>query len=132
LLLTINEVMDGEWVSDGEDQRHSIHTARLAGSIDEHTVAKLGELSDIVFDENRFSAGDHFIIDLREVTEIDSLGLSTMVGIIVTLAAKAGSIGLVLQEDHPVRRALRVTGLDRVFDIHTSTESADKIKLGPP
>jgi len=125
--LTINETADGEWASDGDQGRHSVHCVRLAGTIDEHTVGQLRELSDIVFDENRYSEGDHFIIDLSEVTEIDHVGLSAMVGIIVALATKAGTIGLVLQRDHPVRHALQVTGLDRVFDIHESAEAADKV-----
>jgi len=127
LLLTINETSDGEWSTDAENRRSSIHTVRLAGCVDEHTVGQLSELSEIVFNENRYSAGDHFIIDLCEVTEIDDIGLSTMVGMVVVLAAKAGSVGLILQTDHPMRRVLRITGLDRVFDIHESSESANKI-----
>jgi anti-anti-sigma factor len=132
MLLTINEVSDGDWLSDGEHQGYRIHTARIAGTIDEYTVAQLRELSEIVFDEKRFAEGDHFIINLLEVTEIDHLGLSAMVGIIVALAAKAGTIGVVAQEHHPVRRAFRVTGLDRVFDIHESADDAEKVIFALP
>lgn len=129
ILLTISENSDGQWITDEEHRKQSIHNAKLVGSLDENTVSQLRELSDIVFDDKGFSVGDHFLIDLGEVTEIDHVGLSSLVGVIVILGAKAGSIGLILPEDHPVRRALEVTGLDRVFEIYKTAEAADKIVL---
>jgi anti-anti-sigma factor len=126
MLLKINEAPDGDWSSEGAHLGRRIHTVRLTGSVDEHTVAQLRKLSEIVFDERRFAAGDHFIINLLEVTEIDHLGLSAMLNIIMVLATKAGTIGVVAQEHHPVQRAFRVTGLDKVFDIHESAEDAER------
>jgi len=128
-MLTINKSADGLWATDESRREQRVHSARLAGSLDEYTVSQLRELSDIVFDEKSFSEEDHFLIDLSEVTEIDHVGLSALVGIIVILAAKAGSVGLILPEEHPVRHALQVTGLHRVFEIHETAEAADKIVL---
>ena len=129
MLLTINKRSYGEWATDGTHREQSVHNARLAGSLDEHTVSQLRELSDIVFDEKSFSEGDHFLIDLSEATEINHVGLAALVGIIVVLAAKAGSLGLILPADHPIRHALQVTGLDRFFEIHETAEAADGIVL---
>ena len=120
----VNETPDGEWATGADIGQQGVHTVKLAGSLDEHTVSQLRELSEVVFDEKGFSAGDHFLIDLREVTEVDHVGLAALVGIIVGLAAKAGSAGLILPEDHPVRHAFHVTGMDKVFDLHETNDAA--------
>lgn len=120
----INETTDGEWATGEDIGQRSVHTVKLAGSLDEHTVSQLRELSEVVFDEKGFSSGDHFLIDLREVTEVDHVGFAALVGIIVGLAAKAGSAGLILPEDHPVRHAFQVTGMDKVFDLHETNDAA--------
>ena len=119
-----NDTSNGQWATGQDIGQRSVHTVKLAGSLDEHTVSQLRELSDVVFDEKPFSVGDHFLIDLREVTEVDHVGLAALLGIIVGLAAKAGSAGLIIPEDHPVRHAIRVTGLDRVFDLHETDDAA--------
>jgi anti-anti-sigma factor len=129
MLLTINKTSEGHWTSDDTDRSYSVHHARLAGSLDEHTVSQLRELSSIVFDGEGFSEGDHFLIDLNNVTEIDDLGFAALIGTIVVLASKAGSLGLILSVGHPIRHAFQVTGIDRVFEIHETAEAADKIIL---
>lgn len=123
-MLNINETPDGEWATGRILHDKNVHTVRLSGSLDEHTVSQLRELSEVVFGEKGFSEGDHFLVDIREVTEVDHVGLAALVGIIVGLAAKAGSAGLIIPEDHPVRHALQVTGLDRVFEMHETNDAA--------
>ena len=115
---------NGEWANGQNIDQQEVHTVKLTGSLDEHTVSQLKELSEVVFGDKGFSVGDHFLVDLSEVTEVDHVGLAALVGIIVGLAAKAGSAGLIIPEDHPVRHAIRVTGLDRVFDVHETNDSA--------
>ena len=123
-MLKINESSDGQWTIGRLDNKQGIHSARLAGTLDEHTVGQLRELSDVVFDENSFSSGDDFVIDLSEVTEIDHVGFAALVGILVGLSAKAGSLALVLPPEHPVRHALQVIGLERAFDIYDTQTAA--------
>jgi anti-anti-sigma factor len=130
MMLTINDALRAEWLTDVDDNKQRVHKAVLVGSLDEHTVSQLRELSTIVFDEESYSEGDHFLIDVSAVTEVDHLGLAALVGIIVVLAAKAGSLGLILPYEHPVRHALRVTGLDKVFNIHETPDAADRIIFG--
>ena len=120
----LNETTDGEWATGEDIGQRSVHTVKLTGSLDEHTVSQLRELSEVVFGEKGFSEGDHFLLDLSEVKEVDHVGLAALVGIIVGLAAKAGSAGLIIPEDHPVRHAIRVTGLDKVFDLHETNDAA--------
>jgi anti-anti-sigma factor len=123
-MLKINESSDGQWATGRILHEQSVHTVRLTGTLDEHTVSQLRELSEVVFNEKGFSEGDHFLIDLSEVTEVDHVGLAALVGIMAGLAAKAGSLGLILPEGHPVRHALKVTGLDRVFELHETGDAA--------
>lgn len=126
-MLTINNVYKGNWTTDAGSDGHGLHDARLTGILDEHTVSQLRKLSETVFDGAVFSDGDHFLIDITRVTEIDHVGLATLIGIITSLAANAGSVGLVVPMEHPVQRALKVTGLDRVFITHETVEAANGI-----
>lgn len=123
-MLKINESSDGQWTIGHLVSNQGIHSARLAGTLDEHTVGQLRELSDVVFDEDSFSSGDNFVIDLSEVTEIDHVGVAALIGILVGLSAKAGSLALILPPGHPVRHALRVTGLERAFDLFETQDAA--------
>ena len=127
--LMINNVSDGHWAIPVGCQGHDTHGVRLVGSLDEHTVSQLRELSEIVFDGAGFSDGDHFLIDVSEVTEIDHVGIAALVGITVMLAANAGSVSLILPMDHPIRHTLQVTGLDRIFDMNETTEAANRVVL---
>ncbi|MBP6963066.1 MAG: STAS domain-containing protein [Armatimonadetes bacterium] len=123
-MLEINGIREGRWIVGDLGNNRGIHTARLAGSLDEHTVGQLREMSEVVFDQKGFSIGDDFLIDLGAVTEIDHVGLAALIGILIALSAKAGSLGLVLPEEHPVKRALQVTGLERAFDIFDDQAAA--------
>ena len=120
----VNETADGEWATGRIIHDKSVHTVRLTGSLDEHTVSQLRELSEVVFGEKGLLEGDHFLVDLCQVTEVDHVGLAALLGIVLGLAAKAGSAGLIVPEDHPVRHALQVTGLDRVFEMYETNEAA--------
>jgi len=115
--------INASWDSPGR----RVHSVKLEGSLDEHTISQLRELSEVIFDEKGFSEGDHFLIDLTQVTEIDHVGFAALVGIMLGLAVKAGSFGLILPEEHLIRRTLRVTGLDRVFEVHETDNEAHEM-----
>jgi anti-anti-sigma factor len=123
-MLKTSESSDVQWTIGSSDHKQGVHSVRLVGSLDEHTVSQLRELSHVGVDEESFSNGDHFLIDLSEVTEIDHVGFAALVEILVGLSAKAGSLGLILPPEHPVRHALEVTGLDRAFDIFETHAAA--------
>lgn len=123
-MLEINGISDGRWMIGCLGDNQSVHTARLVGTLDEHTVGQIKELSQVVFNDDGFSDGDNFLIDLSGVKEIDHVGIAALMGILVGLSAKAGSLGLILPLEHPVRRALRVTGLERIFDLYETSSAA--------
>ena len=123
-MLKTDESSDVQWTIGSLDHKQGIHSARIVGSLDEHSVGQLQELSHVVFDEESFSKGDDFLIDLNEVTEIDHVGFAALVEILVGLSAKAGSLALILPPEHPVRHALQVTGLERAFDIYETQTAA--------
>lgn len=107
----------------------NVHSVSLEGVLDEHTIAQLRDLSQVIFGEKGFSEGDHFLIDLTRVTDIDHVGFAALVGIMVGLGIKAGSFGVVMPEEHPVRHALRITGMDKVFQVHETRGEADETIL---
>jgi anti-sigma B factor antagonist len=65
----------------------------------------------------------HVIADLREVEFLDSTGLGALVGSLKRLRERDGSLGLVIA-DGKITTVFRVTGLDRVFALHTSFPDA--------
>ena len=65
----------------------------------------------------------HVIADLREVSFLDSTGLGALVGSLKRVREQGGSLELVVP-DGRIMTIFRVTGLDRVFAIHSSFPDA--------
>jgi len=65
----------------------------------------------------------HVIADLREVSFLDSTGLGALVGSLKRLREQDGSLELVVP-DGRIMTIFRVTGLDRVFALHSSFPDA--------
>ena len=65
----------------------------------------------------------HLVIDLHAVDFVESTGLGALIGGRRRARALNGSLSLVCAET-PVLRVFRVTGLDKVFEIHDSVDSA--------
>ena len=73
----------------------------------------------------------HLVIDLSEVSFLDSSGLGALVA--ARRKARAFKGSLVLVATHPtVLRLLRVTALDRVFAVHPTREAALSAPIPPP
>jgi len=65
----------------------------------------------------------HVVADLREVSFLDSTGLGALVGSLKRLREQDGSLELVVA-DGKIMTIFRVTGLDRVFTLHSSFPDA--------
>lgn len=65
----------------------------------------------------------HLVIDMLGVEFIESTGLGALIGGRRRARALDGSLVLVCAESS-VLKVLRVTGLDKVFEIHDSVEAA--------
>ena len=91
----------------------------VRGEIDAYTAPALGERLD-----REIEAGHtRLVVDLEDVSFMDSSGLNVLVGRLVSVRSQEGSLSLV----HPCDRVLRVltiTGLDEVFEIFGSIDAA--------
>ncbi len=63
------------------------------------------------------------IIDLTQVTFIDTTGLGVLIGALKRIRVAGGRLRLVTTAD-AVLRTMRVTGLDRVFETYPSVADA--------
>ena len=69
------------------------------------------------------SNGSNVVVDLSEVTFLDSTGLGDLVRARAAVIAGGGQFTLVVCQPR-VRRVLEITGLDEVFFIHETLASA--------
>jgi anti-sigma B factor antagonist len=63
------------------------------------------------------------VVDLTRVTFIDSTTLGVLVGAVKRLRPLGGSLELVC-DDQNILKIFEITGLDRVFTIHSTREDA--------
>jgi len=91
----------------------------LGGEIDVYTAPFVREK----LDEQIHAGRADLIVDLSEVTFLDSTGLGVLVGRLKFARTRGGSLKLVGTSER-VLRVFAITGLDKVFDIHPDLESA--------
>jgi len=92
---------------------------RIGGEVDVYTAPQLRErVIQLLANGER-----HIIADLREVDFLDSTGLGAPVGSLKRLREQDGSLKLVTAADR-ILTILRLTGLVRVFTLHSSFPEA--------
>ncbi|MCC9307547.1 STAS domain-containing protein [Kitasatospora sp. RB6PN24] len=92
---------------------------RVGGEIDVYTAPKLREqLVELVNDGSY-----HLVVDMEGVDFLDSTGLGVLVGGLKRVRAHEGSLRLVCTQER-ILKIFRITGLTKVFPIHTSIEDA--------
>ncbi len=91
----------------------------IGGEIDVYTAPRLRErLVEMV------GAGEkHIVVDLGRVEFLDSTGLGVLVGAHRRLRASGGSLNLVFAHER-LLKIFRITGLDTVFEIHSTVDDA--------
>jgi anti-sigma B factor antagonist len=96
-----------------------VRILELSGDVDEFTCSKLREaLMEIL------AEGDsQVVVNLSEVRYMDSAGLGTLVGGLKRVMEAEGYLAF-YGANPQVVRILRVTGLDRVLDMHDGEQSA--------
>ncbi|UCD74992.1 MAG: STAS domain-containing protein [Phycisphaerales bacterium] len=65
------------------------------------------------------------VLDLEYLSLLDSSGLELLLWLVEELSERAGQLRLV-NPDETVRQILKLTRLERRFDVHPSVESAAK------
>lgn len=99
---------------------HGDHTVvHLGGEIDVYTAPFVREK----LDEQIQAGRTDLVVDLSDVTFLDSTGLGVLVGRLKFARTHGGSLRLVGTAER-VLRVFAITGLDKVFEIHPDLESA--------
>jgi len=100
-------------------------------SVSDHVVLEIGGESDVYtaprlrerLIEMVASGDKNIVVDLARVEFLDSTGLGVLVGAHRRLRATGGSLRLVCPHER-LLKIFRITGLDSVFEIHSSVEDA--------
>lgn len=100
----------------------------VVSPVGEIDLATQGELRSLLND--LVVAGDvHLVLDLSGVEFIDSTGIGALIGTRRRVHAFQGSLVLVCP-DEAILKIFTITGLEKVFDIRPTLESALAGRLG--
>ena len=91
----------------------------VGGEIDVYTAPKLREAIVAAVDAGH----THLIIDVQKVDFLDSTGLGVLVGALKRVRADGGSLDIVCTQER-ILKIFEITGLDKVFGLHTSIDDA--------
>ncbi len=91
----------------------------VGGEIDVYTAPKLREQLVELVNDGSF----HLVVDMEGVDFLDSTGLGVLVGGLKRVRAHEGSLRLVCNQER-ILKIFRITGLTKVFPIHTSVDEA--------
>lgn len=108
-------------------QEHQLRIFTLIpnGRLDAFTIPALRDAQNKLLDEG----GIHFILDLRQVTFMDSAGMSALVNLLKRARQGGGNVVLVNPEEESTRRILTITKFDQVFTVVTSVEEGYRALL---
>jgi anti-sigma B factor antagonist len=106
-------------LSISSDARDDVTVVHVGGEIDVYTAPVLRERLD-----EHISAGrHHLVVDLENVSFMDSTGLGVLVGRLKFVRVTNGSLRLVCSSER-ILKVFSITGLDKVFHIFGSVDDA--------
>lgn len=109
--------MDDLTISSGS--RRASTVVRVGGEIDAFSAPTLRERL-----EAEINAGHtHLVVDLEDVSFMDSSGLSALIGGLAAARSRNGSLSLAGPGER-ILRVLTITGLTDVFEIFSSVDAA--------
>lgn len=91
----------------------------VGGEVDVYTAPKLRETIVSAVDAGH----RQLIIDVESVDFLDSTGLGVLVGSLKRVRADGGSLDIVCTHER-ILKIFDITGLDKVFGLHTSVDAA--------
>jgi anti-sigma B factor antagonist len=97
----------------------TVGLVEVSGEVDIYTALKFKEDMLAAIDAGATS----LVIDLSDVTFMDSTALGVLIGGVKRMHAVDGRIVLVVCT-RPVSKVLTITGLDNIFEIHDTREKA--------
>ena len=102
------------------------HVIELGGEVDLYTAPEFKERMVELIESGK----KQIVVDLSKATFIDSTTLGVLVGGVKRLRPAGGSLALVCTDEN-ITKIFEITGLDRVFPIHSSREEAlEAVKSG--
>ncbi len=87
------------------------------------TFSYLGDIRETIKKDIATAATPKFLIDLTNMSSIDSSGLGTIVSIYKTVLSRNGTFG-VLVKDKDVREVFHTIGLTKLFSLYEVQEEA--------
>jgi anti-sigma B factor antagonist len=104
-------------------QLGSTAVVAIAGELDLETAGRVArKLRDVASDE-----GCSVVVDLLETSLVDSAGLGVL-SASARLVKSTGGTFVLAADDPRFLRTLRITGLDRLFDVEpTLTEAVERV-----
>ena len=95
------------------------HVIELGGEVDLYTAPEFKERMVELIESGK----KQIVVDLSKATFIDSTTLGVLVGGVKRLRPAGGSLALVCTDEN-ITKIFEITGLDRVFPIHSSRDDA--------
>lgn len=106
-------------LSVSSSEHGALTVVHVGGEIDVYTAPLLREALD-----KQVAAGrTNLVVDLENVTFMDSTGLGVLVGRLKLVRGQNGSLRIVSSQER-ILKVFKITGLDKVFHIHASVQSA--------
>jgi anti-sigma B factor antagonist len=112
---------------DDESQRDTATVLSIHGELDLHQAPELQDRLAAAIEEG----ANLVVIDLTNVTFIDSLALGVLLGATNRLRLRGGDLRLVVPNSS-LRRIFEISLLDRVFTLHSSRDEAFPRSFEPP
>ena len=102
------------------DERQGVTVASISGEID---LSDAGELQATISDAvPNHAAG--LVIDLREVTYLDSAGVALLFELARRVARRQQQLGIVVPREAPVREILHLSGAADSLALHAGLDEA--------
>ena len=100
-------------------RQDDVSVVTVAGEVDVYTAAQLRA----VLDEEIGAGRSRLVVDLDDVSFLDSTGLGVLVGGLKRVRGHDGDLALVCTQRR-ILKVLEITGLTKVFTIHVSVDAA--------
>ena len=114
-------------LSVSSSEQGAVTIVHVAGEIDVYTAPLLRE----VLDKQVAAGRTDLVVDLEEVTFMDSTGLGVLVGRLKLVRGQNGTLRIVSAQDR-ILKVFKITGLDKVFHIYpTSTRPPTRLTADP-
>lgn len=97
----------------------AVTVVHVAGEIDVYTAPLLRE----VLDKQVAAGRTNLVVDLENVSFMDSTGLGVLVGRLKLVRGQNGTLRIVSAQER-ILKVFKITGLDKVFHIYPTVDDA--------